>query len=102
MIRRPPTSTLFPYTPLFRSYTVPWFLGSTASAATKVSAGRPGLAALQLAPPSVVFDTAPPPTHSSPAHTLVGVDGPGANPTTALPAGRPLLAALPLPPPPPA
>src|SRR5256885_12759967 len=30
MIRRPPRSTLFPYTTLFRSYGVFWFLGSAA------------------------------------------------------------------------
>src|SRR3712207_8163797 len=41
MIRRPPRSTLFPYTTLFRSYGDAWFVGYTPQLAVSVWVGYP-------------------------------------------------------------
>src|SRR5256885_5463531 len=43
MIRRPPRSTLFPYTTLFRSKSPEWALGGGSRAACRRTAGRHGI-----------------------------------------------------------
>src|SRR3712207_7493043 len=54
MIRRPPRSTLFPYTPLFRS---PWSATGPRGRACRLSRDRPALPTGSVAP----RDSAPPP-----------------------------------------
>src|SRR5690606_40891378 len=54
MLRRPPRSTLFPYTTLFRSERYDWIVGAFYQDRETTNLLRVGLAPLPLAPPFFV------------------------------------------------